>query len=50
MKLYCDNRNVVEDFKKMRAAISRKWKQQFVLKWAKGHPDERDALRETWNL
>ena len=50
MKLYCDNINVVEGFKKMRAAISRKWKQQFVLKWAKGHPDERDALRETWNL
>lgn len=50
MKLYCDNINVVEGFKKMRAAISRKWKQQFVLKWAKGHPDERDALHETWTL
>ena len=45
-----NNINVVEGFKKIRAAISRKWKQQFVLKWAKGHPDERDALRETWNL
>ena len=50
MKLYYDNRNVVGGFKKIRAAISRKWKQQFVLKWPKGHPDERDVLRKIWTL
>ena len=27
----------------------RKWKQQIVLAWAKGHP-ERDATRESWTL
>ena len=26
----------------------RKWKQQFMLEWAKGHSEARDASRSTW--
>ena len=28
----------------------RKWKQQFMLEWAKGHSEARDASRSTWTV
>ena len=30
--------------------LCRLWKQQFVLGWSKGHPEERDATRSSWTL
>ena len=72
MRAYCDNKSVVDGFKRMRAAIGRdgtgaapkfnhsvdlweevehwcrKWRQQFVLEWSKGHPEKRDNTRVSW--
>ena len=28
----------------------RLWKQQFVLEWAKGHPEDRGPSRDSWTL